>query len=413
VSGTYYTPAQTFTARRTGFLDTAEIDISQYVVQMAAGRYDLELRSVTTAGTPSQTVLASSVIDACRVTSGPREVRFGPAARITAGAKYALVLKAVADNLTDQFLVLVWSKGGPYRWPAYISDTDNPSWRTTEIPDLGFATYVSPTAPAAIQRDSTQTTISSAQNPAYPGEVTFAATVRDVTHPDRVPAGSVLFQVDHEPAAAEPLDAQGHATHRFTFTRSQTVTVTAGYCPSSDAELSSGAHLTQVIRQDRTATTLTADPSRVSLGEPTVLTATVTDSDDSSVVPRGTVTFALYGQPLGEPVRLSAAGKASLTAAALSVGDWPLTATYQPDDQGFVESQGNATVTVARWTSATTIAVQPATTAAGQPATFTAAVTGASSDWHRPPARCSSPRMTAPRLVQRCRWTPPATRPSP
>jgi hypothetical protein len=382
VSGYYYTPAQTFMAGRTGFLDAAGIEISQ-AVPMAAGRYALEVRSVTGAGTPSETVLASSIIDACRVAGDLRLVPFGPAARVTAGTRYALVLNPVADIAADPFHTLEWSKG-TYGWPVYVRDAGTTSWRTPEISALAFATYVSATAPPAIARDSSETTISSSQTTAFPGEVTFSAIVRDVTHPDRTPAGSVLFQIDHEPTAAEPIDAQGHARHTFTFTRPQTATVTAGFCPTSDAQLSSGASVTQVIRQDRTATALTATPSRLSFGEPTVLTATVTDGDDGSVVPRGTVTFALYGQPLAEPGRLNAAGQATLTTSALRVGDWPLSAAYQPDDQGFLESQGNATVTVTKWASTSSVAVSPATTVAGQPATFTAAVTGSSADAHHP-----------------------------
>jgi len=72
-----------------------------------------------------------------------------------------------------------WVGASPYsNGAAFSGSPPTPTWATTEFGDVGFSTYVSTTAPPALNRDGTQTTVTSPSNPAAPGPVTFTASVR-------------------------------------------------------------------------------------------------------------------------------------------------------------------------------------------------------------------------------------------
>lgn len=66
---------------------------------------------------PTGAALASSPLDGCRVQSqaSPIEMRFGPAAAITAGTRYAIVVADVSPpNNSGQQPVLRWGSAHTY-----------------------------------------------------------------------------------------------------------------------------------------------------------------------------------------------------------------------------------------------------------------------------------------------------------
>jgi hypothetical protein len=376
--------AQTFTAGRTGFLDTIALALRDEGT-LDGGRFTIAVVPTDASGLPAGAPLASRTIDACRTGIGasPFEIHFGPAAAIAAGTRYAIVA-GLAPN-SPRGPAMAWLKGSAYaNGDAFTRELSlpNPTWTADE--DAGFSTYVSATAPPALQRDGTQTSVTSATNPAPPGSVTFTASVRDPSTPAHVPSGTVSFwRVGDYAPFAEPLDANGRASHTFDLSTG-TSTIAADYCPDTDGFESSGSTVDEHIVQDATETNVVAQPQAVRVGDSSRLTATVKDVDTSGKTPTGTVQFTDEGnQPIGGPVALQS-GSATVTTPALSAGTRGFSASYSPSDTSFVASSGNAQVTVDRWASATAVSVQPPQPVAGQPATFDAAVNGTSSDGHHP-----------------------------
>ena len=376
--------AQTFTAGRTGFLDTIELALRDEGT-LDGGRFTIAVVPTDASGLPAGAPLASRTIDACRTGIGasPFEIHFGPAAAIAAGTRYAIVA-SLAPN-SPRGPAMAWLKGSAYaNGDAFTRERSapNPTWTPDE--DAGFSTYVSATAPPTLARDGTQTSVTSATNPAPPGSVTFTASVRDPSTPAQVPSGTVTFwRVGDYAPFAEPLDAHGRASHTFDLPTG-TSTIAADYCPDTDGFESSGSTVDENIVQDATETNVVAEPQAVRVGDSTRLTATVKDVDSSGKTPTGTVQFTGdSNQPIGGPVALQSSS-ATVTTPALSAGAHGFSASYSPSDTSFVASSGNAQVTVDRWASATAVSVQPPQPVAGQPATFDAAVSGSSSDGHHP-----------------------------
>jgi len=101
--------AQTFTAGVSGFFDTVAVAVSPQA--SSDGRYRLSVEGTTAQGTPNGTVLAWSIIDACRLTGtlNATEVAFSLAAQLTAGTRYALVLDPDPANLPGASGL--WSQG--------------------------------------------------------------------------------------------------------------------------------------------------------------------------------------------------------------------------------------------------------------------------------------------------------------
>jgi Bacterial Ig-like domain (group 3) len=388
VNGTYE-EAQAFTAGLTGYLDTVVMELDNAV---SDGRFTVQIMP-TSAGTgaPTGSALASRTIDGCRIPGGQFEVPFGPAASITAGSRYALVLAVVPgsgspNNPSEPSVA--WGSGNAYATgQAFTASppSGTPTWAPAAVDDLAFATYVSASAPATLTRDATQTSIASSANPSGRGDVTFTATVTDPGHPDRVPVGTVAFRIDNNGGTfTQTLDANGEASVDFQNLPKGTSAITAAYCPASDRFVSSSATMNQTIVEDRTDITVAADPAEISVGQSTTLTATVTDTEDPDKTPTGTVEFQdAFGNPIAPAVTLLA-GKATLITSSLPAGDNMISALYRSADGMFATVRGVTYVTVDRWPSQTAVTVQPAKVVAGQDATFTASVTGTASDGHRP-----------------------------
>ena len=325
--------AQTFTAMRTGFLDTVALSFDQ---SDQDGRYIVDVVPTDAGGLPAGAPLASRTIDACRVQSSPLEIPFGPAASITAGTRYAIVVASQAGSTPTPSLV--WDAGSPYAGGAAFSASPpgpNPAWNPAPFDDLAFSTYVSAAAPPSLARDATQTTVSSGKNPAPPGAVTFTASVTDPSHPGRVPTGTVAFRVANGLTFLQPLDAQGHASQAIDNLPKGATAITAAYCPDADGFESSSSSVNQTIAQDTTETTELANPQAIRVGETTTLTATVKDIDAPGKTPTGTVQFSdSGGQLIGPPVALQS-GSATLATSAIPFGLHNIFASYSSSD-GFL-----------------------------------------------------------------------------
>lgn len=138
-----------------------------------------------------------------------------------------------------------------------------------------------------------------------------------------------------------------------------------------------------------TTTAVTATPSTVTAGQNVTLNATVTETD--AAAPTGSVQFLDGATVLGSsPV--DASGAASLTTAAISVGNAKTVKAVYSGDTKFAGSEGTTTVTVnpkpAEATS-TTLAVSPATGPAYQNVTLTGTVANTVAGGATPTGNCT------------------------
>ena len=121
-----------------------------------------------------------------------------------------------------------------------------------------------------------------------------------------------------------------------------------------------------------TTTSVAADYNPTAYGHPVTFTATVS----ASGAPTGTVQFNLDGAPVGVPVAIDAAGRASWTTSSLGIGTHSISADYAGD--GFFAASSSAPldqVVKKRLATATAVTSDLNPSLRTHPVTFTATVT--------------------------------------
>jgi hypothetical protein len=380
-----FSQAQTFTAGRSGLLDSVDL-----AVYGGDGQFSVEIHDTDAAGVPTGSALLARTIDGCRAGAPDPalEVPLGAGVHITQGHHYGVTLGWVPGSGTPNTPFggsLVWTEGLPYDAGAAFGAKPgpSPSWGPTPAQSFGFATYVSEQAPPALSRHRTHTTLTSPRDPAPPGPTTFTASVTDEDDASRVPQGSAVFHLNVEgPSTTVPLDASGRATYTPELGVGATA-VSVGYCPSSDAFEGSAATMTQTVTQDVTTTGVAATPSASRVGDLVTLTATVADATNPDREPPGTIQFRSYEGDLGGPVPVES-GVASTTTRALTTFSQAVVADYHASDPFFADSNGSTEVSVTKSASSTRLTASPRSLVAGQPMLLLAEVSGAASDGKRP-----------------------------
>ena len=208
--------------------------------------------------------------------------------------------------------------------------------------------------------------------------MTFTATIMWNGINSVLPTGTVQFSVDGTTFGAPVAITAGKATITDSALSSGSHTVTASYSGDSNFGTSSGfLNSNQVVNQASTTTTLSSSPNPSNLGQTVTFTATVMWNGINSVLPTGTVQFAVDGIAFGFPAAISA-GKATITDSALSVGTHTITASYS-GDSNFAMSSGtlSGAETVNPASTTTAVTASPIPLSLGQTVTFTAAVTSA------------------------------------
>jgi hypothetical protein len=186
-----------------------------------------------------------------------------------------------------------------------------------------------------ISRTTTRTTVTSSAVTAAFGEVvTLEAMVR--SEAGGSPTGTVTFRDGTTPLATVPLDGAGSARVEADLGWGRH-TVSAMY--SGDATFGPSVATTTQLIQARTATDLTATPTRSSFGDRVELVATVRSGVPAAVT--GNVTFVDGDDDLGF-VPLDGSGEARLSIASLAADDHLLGAHYGGDTR-FLPSAARAT----------------------------------------------------------------------
>jgi hypothetical protein len=133
------------------------------------------------------------------------------------------------------------------------------------------------------------------------------------------------------------------------------------------------------VQPTTTSLTLSAPSVPFASEQTETLTATVTPA--TSGTPTGHVTVTSGSTPVCNIVLASATGKCTLTASQLPPGSYPLTATYSGDSLDITSADTTRTLTVAKESTTTNLALSADTIAVGseQAELFTVQVTPATS----------------------------------
>ena len=177
--------------------------------------------------------------------------------------------------------------------------------------------------------------------------------------------GTVTFSEGDQTLGSAQL-SNGTASIQATFATAVTHMVTASYGGDTNFNGSVSSPVAIAVGLPPTTTTLTATPSNPGFGQAVALAATVSPAGAT-----GSVTFSDGATTLGTATL--SGGSASITVSSLLLGPHALTATYS-GDATHGGSSGNATVTVVRAPTTTSVAASPSPATAGQAVTIVATI---------------------------------------
>ena len=242
------------------------------------------------------------------------------------------------------------------------------------VPNGAFNASTSTTVPFTITGIATTTTLDAA--PASP--VSFGVSVvltAGATSASGTPTGSVQFKDGGTVIGTGTLDGSGVASFATSGLSVSSHSLTAVLVPTGGFAASTSTALSFTVDAAVTATTLGAAPAAAStFGDPVALSATVANSSTPGVIPTGSVQFKDGDTVLGSAV-LNASGIATLTTAALTVGQRSLTAVYLQGAGFTTSTSAILTFTVGAAATSTSLVTAPVGSATvGAPVTLTAAV---------------------------------------
>ncbi|MBO1901854.1 Ig-like domain repeat protein [Leucobacter weissii] len=212
-------------------------------------------------------------------------------------------------------------------------------------------------------------TVSAPTNPAtvgVPGELQASVTTPtagiDLS-------GTVEFFADGTSIGTTTVDTSGAATLTGVSLPVNDHQITAEYSGNTNIAPATSDPILYTVEKASTTTSLTVSPNPVTVGQETVLTATV-----SGYAAEGAVEFFNGATPLGESTTTN--GVASLPVSALPPGDHTITAVYAGDSSNTASTSDPITVTVAKHTTTTVLTVAPDVMSVEDATTLTATVTG-------------------------------------
>lgn len=240
--------------------------------------------------------------------------------------------------------------------------------------DAGFATSTSPVLTETIGKAATKTTVTSSASPIIHGvPVTFTATVTVVAPGGGTPTGTVTFLDGVTVLGTATLDAAGQASLTTGALIAGTRSITARYAGDASFATSTSPARIETVTKASTLLVLATSASSAVVGQPVVLTATVNVIAPGAGIPTGGVTFLNGAVALGT-VALNAAGQATLTTRALTLGPHTIGARYVGDASFTTSTAPTLPVTIAKASTTTTVTSSANPAALRQPVTLTATV---------------------------------------
>ena len=224
--------------------------------------------------------------------------------------------------------------------------------------DMGPSGFDSETGFGLIQADAalnsvvpkaaTTTNLTSSSNPAVVGQaVTLTATVSALPPGAGTPTGLATFFDGATTLVTVPLNPAGQAAFTTSTLSSGLHTITVSYAGDTHFNGSAAPALIEAIVKADSTTGLVASANPLVFGRGVTFTASVSVVSPGAGTPTGSVTFFDGATPLGSP-SLNAAGQATVTTSALSVGTHPITATYSGDANVNASTSVPVTETVTR-----------------------------------------------------------------
>ncbi|MEG9433486.1 Ig-like domain repeat protein [Terriglobus sp. ADX1] len=198
--------------------------------------------------------------------------------------------------------------------------------------------------------------------------VTFTATI-SATSP--ITSGTITFYDGSAAIGAGSINPNSTASFSISTLTGGTHTITAKFAGDTSSKSSTSPALVQTITKAASTVLVGSNPSTITVGQSTTLTATVTNSNGPTL--SGTITFKNGSTTLGSGP-IDSNGTFSLPTTGLTSGTDTVTATYSGD--GYTAgSTGNTTVTVNRLATITTLSSDGSPSNAGSSVTLTATVT--------------------------------------
>ncbi|WBP85190.1 Ig-like domain repeat protein [Kitasatospora cathayae] len=236
--------------------------------------------------------------------------------------------------------------------------------------DTAFSGSTSPVDAQTVNAADTTTVLTSVPDPSVFGEAKVLTAT--VTSGAGIPTGTVSF-FDGATLLGTATLVAGVATFTTSALGVGSHALTAVYSGDTSFNGSTSPVDTQTVNAADTTTALTSAPDPSVLGEPKVLTATVTAVAPGVGIPTGTVSFFDGATLLGTATLV--AGVATFTTSALSVGSHALTAVYggDTDFSGSTSPVDAQTVTPAG--TVTVLTSVPDPSVFGEPKVLTATVT--------------------------------------
>jgi hypothetical protein len=218
---------------------------------------------------------------------------------------------------------------------------------------------------------ATAVALTSNRNPGIAGaSVTLTATVSGQS---TVPTGAVTFKDSATALGTASLNAQGVATLTVPALNVGGHNITASYAGDAANASSTSAVYVETMQQATSQTALTATANAITRGSSLTLTATVTGN---GATPSGSVAFMDNATTLGTAA-LNAQGTASVTTAALTVGQHSLSAVYAGDTNDAGSNSTVVTETVSQASPSMQINSGTNPSLAGTGVTFTMALLNA------------------------------------
>ena len=241
--------------------------------------------------------------------------------------------------------------------------------------DTNNLTSTSASLGETVQQIPTATTIAASANPGTAGAaLVLTATVAQsgMLGAGGAFSGTMTFQNGAATLGTATVSAAGVATLTVSTLAAGANTVTAVFAGNTNYVGSTSSPMLETIVAATTTTTLASSLTPSIAGKPVTFTAVVTSTGG---VPTGAVTFIdAAGGTVGSGT-LNASGVATLTTAALAVGQHTLTAAYGGDSRDSSSTSATLVQTVQIATTSTTVASSANPSGFGAAVTFSAGVT--------------------------------------
>jgi autotransporter-associated beta strand protein len=246
--------------------------------------------------------------------------------------------------------------------------------------DVFTATPTPVSVAESVAKVPTNISLVSSDNTSFPGQsVTFTATV--TANEGGAPGGKVAFQINGGPDILADVIPTGTNQGQATLTTSTLdigidQVISARYNGTDVFLATPPTAVLQSVASLVTTTTLSSSDTSSFPTQEVTFTATIGVPPGNGVVPTGTVTFKVDGNPVTGSSNIDVTGgQATFSTSSLGEGTYTITADYMSDGDAFASSSATPlTQTVSPIGTTTTLSSTKAASAPGESVTFTAAV---------------------------------------